>query len=46
MPKEAELRKSFIARGQRYCDLKKSAVLQDYYRDEFPRVYKDVSRPS
>ena len=45
MPNEPELRKRLIARGQRYCDLKRTAILQDYYGNEFPRVYTDVRHP-
>ena len=42
MSNEMELRERLIARGQRYYDLKQAAVLQDYFGDQFPRVYKDV----
>ena len=43
MANEQDLHHKLIARGRRYFELNKEILLQDYYGDRFPRVYKDVS---
>ena len=41
--KRKDVEARLAARGHRYYELHKSAVLQDYTGNRFPRVFKDVS---
>jgi hypothetical protein len=42
IPDQAAVRERLIKRGNRYFELNQGSALQDYHRNKFPRIFKDV----
>ncbi|KAG8530428.1 uncharacterized protein KY384_004930 [Bacidia gigantensis] len=43
MDKKDELHMKLVERGKRYFEMNKAPLLQSYFGDKFPRIYKDVT---